>query len=443
MSFSRRDFLKVAGVGLGTLAFKPFNLESLGKPNPPVFPDWTDLARQKNQLGQKELLLSQKPSSGPNLTLAALETIATHVVTQSHLADATVIAANILTACGGSQPESAASNPPISSSEWQALPHTDRFKTVIAGNLPEHWLDQTQTNTELAYQIGFEALEIVRLGFCDQFGCQPETMPEARITTTHDEFITALTTEFNISSVGAEALAQKTSSLYRTIYDLNTVTQDKKIMIIRLDDEIKDYFTGSNTRNFNTVFNFAIATMNQVIHEFSHGQVPFFAFTPEQVSTITLLLQQTYIQQINDQGLQIFDTTLQSGAAILTSLTEPSTNAQFNQFIFNLLEEARNALQIQEITKPYFIGSNGYAAEYHRLFQGPVYYDFALKFKTILTAWNIDFVDWSRANRTLPYNGLIQWYQTKATAAGQLIEPIQIMQILANLDNELQAYLSL
>lgn len=440
MSFSRRDFLKVAGVGLGAMAFKSFKLENLNSPNPPVFPDWAALATHKNQLGQKELLLSQKPSSGPNLTLTALETIATHLITESPLADITVAAANILTACGDSQPESAAANT-ISSSEWQALPHADRFKSVIHGQLPKHWLDQTQTDTKLAYQIGFEALEIVRLGFCGQFGCQPETMPQARITTTHDEFITALTTEFNLSPVAAEAEAQKASSLYRTIYDLPTRTQDKKIMVIRLDDEVKGYFTDNKTRDFDTVFNFAVAALDQIFHEFSHGQVPFFAFSPEQAAIITLLLQQTYIQQINDQGLQISDTTLQDGATILTSLIEPSTNTQFNQFIFNLLEEARNALQIQEITKPYFIGPNGYAAEYHRLFQGPVYYDFALKFKTILTAWNIDFVDWSHANRTLPYDELIQWYQTKATATGQPVEPVQIMQILANLDNELQAYL--
>ncbi len=60
-SFSRRDFLKLAGVGLGAMAFRPFNLESYYKPKPlPQFPNSEIIGRM---LGMTDIM--NRPSNDP------------------------------------------------------------------------------------------------------------------------------------------------------------------------------------------------------------------------------------------------------------------------------------------------------------------------------------------------------------------------------------------
>ena len=60
-SVSRRDFLKLAGVGLGALAFRPFNLESYYLPKPlPQFPNSEIIGRI---LGMTDIM--SRPSNDP------------------------------------------------------------------------------------------------------------------------------------------------------------------------------------------------------------------------------------------------------------------------------------------------------------------------------------------------------------------------------------------
>ena len=60
-SFSRRDFLKLAGVGLGAMAFRPFNLESYYMPKPlPQFPNSEIIGRV---LGMTDIM--NRPSNDP------------------------------------------------------------------------------------------------------------------------------------------------------------------------------------------------------------------------------------------------------------------------------------------------------------------------------------------------------------------------------------------
>ena len=60
-SFSRRDFLKLAGVGLGAMAFRPFSLESYYMPKPlPQFPNSEIIGRV---LGMTDIM--NRPSNDP------------------------------------------------------------------------------------------------------------------------------------------------------------------------------------------------------------------------------------------------------------------------------------------------------------------------------------------------------------------------------------------
>ncbi len=60
-SFLRRDFLKLAAVGLGAMAFRPFNLESYYMPKPlPQFPNSEIIGRM---LGMTDIM--NRPSNDP------------------------------------------------------------------------------------------------------------------------------------------------------------------------------------------------------------------------------------------------------------------------------------------------------------------------------------------------------------------------------------------
>jgi len=74
--FSRRDFLKVAGVGLGALAFKPFNLESFYIPKRlPQFPDSEIIGRLVDQTD-----IRSRPTNDPLLNTAIGTLPADHLI---------------------------------------------------------------------------------------------------------------------------------------------------------------------------------------------------------------------------------------------------------------------------------------------------------------------------------------------------------------------------
>jgi hypothetical protein len=75
-NFSRRDFLTVAGVGLGALAFKPFNLESFYIPKRlPQFPDSEIIGRLVDQTD-----IRSRPNNDPLLNTAIGTLPADHLI---------------------------------------------------------------------------------------------------------------------------------------------------------------------------------------------------------------------------------------------------------------------------------------------------------------------------------------------------------------------------
>ena len=75
-NFSRRDFLKVAGVGLGALAFKPFNFESFYIPKRlPQFPDSEIIGRLVDQTD-----IRSRPNNDPLLNTAIGTLPADHLI---------------------------------------------------------------------------------------------------------------------------------------------------------------------------------------------------------------------------------------------------------------------------------------------------------------------------------------------------------------------------
>ena len=75
-NFSRRDFLRVAGVGLGALAFKPFNFESFYIPKRlPQFPDSEIIGRLVDQTD-----IRSRPTNDPLLNTAIGTLPADHLI---------------------------------------------------------------------------------------------------------------------------------------------------------------------------------------------------------------------------------------------------------------------------------------------------------------------------------------------------------------------------
>lgn len=429
---SRRDFLKLSGLGLAGLFTPPINfglpvLESEPHKKFERINKIKELTAQNNKLIQ-ETAPDIAEVAGKVVEIGA-ETVTAKTLHVPNVAIAVLGSANLVSACIPVS-EPIHERIIITDTEWNMMDSKSKLTELEKGNVPKAWSKLADQPIPLAQAIAIESESLVYGSLCQPIGCNRADSNPMVFTYTMDEFVNVLK-KLNYTDNEIQDFINKGASALENTKILN----NEKTPIIRMDDEIAVFFPEGETIkpiNLAQIALFARATIEDVLHEVTHiiGS-PKFTFDLDKAEQLAELFQSVpYV--VGGRPFEVVSIDIQLGPTIYITVKDPSTGLLYTTSVFSQLEEARRAYTDYRILKDN-LGEN-IANTYNRI----NYLEIAHLYENLLNKIGANnFTEWFEAHSTLPIDELSAWYQGKALQAGfeDFQKPSDGFMLLSMMDN--------